>query len=82
MLVEHGDLARRLEVLEQRYDGQFKVVSDAIRALMTPPKRSPGGLAFAATAGLEPRLLTRGEIRCQARIGQDRVNGKTRPARR
>ena len=30
------DLAIRLEVLESRYDEQFKIVFDAIRELMEP----------------------------------------------
>lgn len=33
----HARLARKLDGLEQRYDAQFKVVFDAIRALMSPP---------------------------------------------
>ena len=37
MIATHRDLARKLEVLEKRYDAQFKVVFDAIRKLMTPP---------------------------------------------
>ena len=41
LLATHKDLARKLEALEQKYDAQFKVVFDAIRELMTPPK-SPG----------------------------------------
>jgi hypothetical protein len=32
-----SQLARRLDALESKYDGQFKVVFDAIRQLMTPP---------------------------------------------
>ena len=32
-----ASLARKLAELEQRYDGQFKVVFDAIRQLMEPP---------------------------------------------
>ena len=36
MLASHKDLARRLEELEKKYDAQFKVVFDAIRALMQP----------------------------------------------
>lgn len=38
MLASHKDLARKLEALEKKYDRQFKVVFDAIRELMTPPK--------------------------------------------
>jgi hypothetical protein len=38
LLATHHDLARKLEGLEKKYDVQFKVVFDAIRALMSPPK--------------------------------------------
>ena len=34
---EHAELARRIDELEARYDESFKVVFDAIRALMEPP---------------------------------------------
>ena len=37
MLESNADLGRKLDALEQRYDAQFKVVFDAIRALMAPP---------------------------------------------
>ena len=37
ILSSHADLARRLDTLEQKYDRQFKVVFDAIRALMAEP---------------------------------------------
>lgn len=36
-----AQLARKLAALEQKYDAQFKVVFDAIRELMTPPKPEP-----------------------------------------
>ena len=46
MLASHKELAKRLDELEARYDGQFKVVFDAIRELMSPlepqPKRKIG----------------------------------------
>ncbi|MGA8754033.1 MAG: hypothetical protein WB712_10315, partial [Candidatus Deferrimicrobium sp.] len=32
------DVLRRLDEMEGKYDRQFKVVFDAIRALMKPPK--------------------------------------------
>jgi hypothetical protein len=38
MLVEHRGLAARLNELERKYDSQFRVVFDAIRALMETPK--------------------------------------------
>jgi len=45
VLAEHADLARKLSALEKKYDGQFRIVFEAIRQLMTPPepKRRPIG---------------------------------------
>jgi len=37
LLLSHADLARKLEALEKKYDGQFRLVFDAIRQLMEPP---------------------------------------------
>ena len=37
MLIEHKDLAKRLDELESKYDRKFAVVFDAIRQLMAPP---------------------------------------------
>jgi len=45
MLGSTGDLARKLEALEKKYDGQFEVVFEAIRKLMAPslaPRRRIG----------------------------------------
>ena len=48
LLATHGDLMRRLDELERRYDGQFAHVFDAIRRLMAipsppdPPRRRIG----------------------------------------
>ena len=39
LLATHTDLARKLTALEQKYDDQFRVVFDAIRALMAPPEK-------------------------------------------
>jgi len=36
LIASNKDLAKRLDELEKKYDGQFKVVFDAIRDLMTP----------------------------------------------
>lgn len=38
ILATHADLARKLELLESKYDKQFRVVFDAIRALMSEDK--------------------------------------------
>lgn len=37
-LVGHRDLVARLNELERKYDARFRVVFDALRALMEPPK--------------------------------------------
>jgi hypothetical protein len=34
LLASHEDLARKLDALERKYDGQFRIVFDAIRQLM------------------------------------------------
>ena len=41
MVVEHEDLAARLDRLEKDYDVKFKVIFDAIRQLMLPPTEPP-----------------------------------------
>jgi len=38
MLETNKDLAQKLDALEQKYDERFKIVFDAIRQLMTPPR--------------------------------------------
>jgi hypothetical protein len=45
LLATHEALARKITDLEQKYDGQFKIVFDALRAMMEPPpsKRRPLG---------------------------------------
>lgn len=45
MVISHVDLSRKLDLLEKKYDNQFKTVFDAIKQLMTPvgpPKRRIG----------------------------------------
>ncbi len=41
MLLTNADLARKLAALEGKYDAQFKVVFDAIRALMAKVEQPP-----------------------------------------
>jgi hypothetical protein len=41
MLASNSELARRLGDLEKKYDGQFRMVFDAIRQLMMPPTAPP-----------------------------------------
>jgi hypothetical protein len=42
MLVSHADLARRIDDLEQKYDGTFAAVFDAIRELAAPSLEEEG----------------------------------------
>jgi hypothetical protein len=51
LLASHADLSRRLDDLERRYDGQFKVVFDAIRELMQPPEPERRWIGFRAERG-------------------------------
>jgi hypothetical protein len=46
LLASHGDLVRKLEGLERKYDGQFRVVFEAIRELMTPPAKTKKPIGF------------------------------------
>jgi hypothetical protein len=46
LLATHKDLARKLDALERKYDAQFKVVFDAIRQLMEPPKATRARIGF------------------------------------
>ena len=41
ILVEHKDLKRKIEDMEKKYDGQFRIVFDAIRQLFEPPPEKP-----------------------------------------
>jgi hypothetical protein len=45
-VTRHRDLATKLHALERRYDRQFKVVFDAIRALMKPPRKRTLRIGF------------------------------------
>ncbi len=54
MLQQNADLARKLEVLEKKYDSQFRMVFDAIRELMVPPERKRRKIGFEPGHG-EPR---------------------------
>ncbi|MFW6115361.1 MAG: ORF6N domain-containing protein [Thermodesulfobacteriota bacterium] len=46
MLATHKDLESKLAALEKKYDKQFKVVFEAIRALMTPPEKPKKRIGF------------------------------------
>jgi hypothetical protein len=46
MLDSNRELARRLTALEQKYDGRFTMVFDAIRQLMAPPAKPRRHIGF------------------------------------
>ena len=63
MIASHKDLAKRLDEPEKKYDGQFRVVFDAIHELMIPPDEDKRKIGFMAK---EKRALYKthaGEIR-------------------
>ena len=48
LLSTHVELRRKIEDMEKKYDSQFKIVFDAIRQLMTPPKKTKREIGFHA----------------------------------
>jgi len=46
MIAAHKDLSKKLEELEQKYDSQFRVVFDAIRALVAQPEPKEKKIGF------------------------------------
>jgi len=43
MLETHGKLRKKIEAMERKYDGQFKIVFDALHELLAPPDPKPKG---------------------------------------
>lgn len=54
LLSTHTDLARKLELMERKYDGQFRVVFDAIRQLMAPSVVRTREMGFHAIPPTKP----------------------------
>ena len=46
LMLSVGELARKFDSLEKKYDGQFKIVFDAMRQLMTPPEKPKRQIGF------------------------------------
>ncbi len=53
MLASNAELAKKLFALEKKYDGQFKLVFQAIRELMAPSARKKKPIGFRAGRGRE-----------------------------
>ena len=43
---EHADLAKRIDELEELYDGKFQIVFDAIRGLLQPPAKEKKRIGY------------------------------------
>ena len=56
LLASNADLGRKLDQIEKKYDGQFRIDFDAIRQLMTPPPKSAREMGFHA---IPPRKVAR-----------------------
>ena len=59
MLQTNADLARKLDVLEAKYDEQFTVVFEAIRELMAPPPPLRKRIGFRSSAAATSNLRAR-----------------------
>lgn len=46
MLMTHKDLKEKIEAMEKKYDYQFKIVFDAIKELLEPPKKTKKKIGF------------------------------------
>ncbi len=46
LLATHTELAGKLDEMEKKYDGQFRMVFDALRRLMAPPAKSAREMGF------------------------------------
>jgi len=57
MVASHKELAKKLEALEKKYDAQFKIVFDAIHALLEPPKKPKRRIGFETGEGHQTEKL-------------------------
>lgn len=46
IILSHKELQRKIEDMEKKYDQQFKIVFDAIKQLLTPPKTKKRKIGF------------------------------------
>ena len=46
MISTHKDLQRKIEAMERKYDGQFKIVFSAIKKLLEQPVKAKGRIGF------------------------------------
>lgn len=46
ILASHQELREKIEIMERKYDAQFKTVFEAIKALLNPPAKSKRTIGF------------------------------------
>jgi hypothetical protein len=46
LLASHGDVLKKIEEMENKYDAQFKTVFDAIRMMLNPPEKAARKIGF------------------------------------
>jgi hypothetical protein len=46
IISEHADLAKRIDELEELYDGKFQIVFNAIRGLLQPPAKEKKRIGY------------------------------------
>lgn len=46
LMIEHPDLRQKIELMERKYDHQFKIVFDAIKKLLDPPEKPKEPIGF------------------------------------
>ncbi len=51
MIASNEELARKLDKLEEKYDEQFRIVFDAIRALIEHDEKPPKKIGFEVSEG-------------------------------
>jgi phage regulator Rha-like protein len=54
-LMEYAQLSRRIDALEEKYDGRFKAIFDAVRGLMMPATREPRQIGFVRANRRDPK---------------------------
>ena len=63
MIATHKDLARKLAEMEKKYDGQFKIVFDALRSLISEPSPKEKKIGFIKERRAIYRTTRQGAIR-------------------
>ena len=54
----NAELARRIDELENKYDGQFAAIFDALRQLMSPPSDAPREMGYHTLVSRPPKQST------------------------